>query len=141
MSIGDYVVSGGELPTAIIIEAMARYWPDVLGNQISVFNDSFTTEPHLFEAPLFTRPQIWQNQRVPSQLLCGHHERIKHFRMAASVLVTLQKRSHLIKKLKWPKTKWLNIFKIIQHLSKDDIMSLGIKPQTIKKLTKMIERL
>lgn len=93
-SLGDYVLSGGELPALSMMDAIARKIPGVLGNQESSELDSFYEG--LLEAPSFTRPGEWQGLDVPSVLISGHHARIKEWKEFMSVLVTLKKRPELL---------------------------------------------
>jgi tRNA (guanine37-N1)-methyltransferase len=99
ISIGDYVLSGGELPVLVLIDAIARFLPGVLGHQQSALRDSFGDG--LLEAPQFTRPPTFEGQGVPAVLTSGHHQNIERWRQQVAVLTTLQKRPDLILK-KWP---------------------------------------
>lgn len=94
ISIGDYVLSGGELGAAVLIDAVARQIPGVLGHKDSAQKESFR-EGHL-EAPLFTRPREWEGMVVPEILFSGHHARIENWRRQVGILVTLLKRPDLI---------------------------------------------
>ncbi len=96
ISIGDYVLSGGEMPALVIIDAVARKIPGVLGHAESAEKDSFANG--LLEAPMFTRPQEWHDQKVPEVLLGGHHGQIEEWRTMMSWLVTLYKRPDLFRK-------------------------------------------
>jgi tRNA (guanine37-N1)-methyltransferase len=84
VSIGDYVLSGGELPALVVIEAVTRLVPGVLGNEESHERDSFDT-PTSLDHPQYTRPQEFRGMRVPSVLLSGNHAEIEHWRRAAAV--------------------------------------------------------
>lgn len=95
ISIGDYVLSGGEVPALVLIDAVARKIPGVLGDEESAAKDSFVNG--LLEAPMFTRPQNWQGKLVPEVLLGGHHGQIEEWRNMMSWLVTLTKRPDLFK--------------------------------------------
>lgn len=96
LSIGNYVLSGGELPSLVLIEAVARFIPGVLGKLESAHEDSF--KDSLLEAPQYTRPQIWKNQKVPEVLLSGNHQKISEWKKEMALQVTLKKRPELIKK-------------------------------------------
>lgn len=98
ISIGDYVLSGGELAALTVIEAASRFVPGVLGKIESAENDSFTDS--MLEAPQYTRPQVWKDLKVPDVLLSGHHEKIKQWREQESKKVTALKRPDLLKKEK-----------------------------------------
>ncbi|MBV9301766.1 MAG: tRNA (guanosine(37)-N1)-methyltransferase TrmD [Acidobacteriaceae bacterium] len=85
VSIGDFVLSGGELAAALIIDSVARLLPDVLGNEDSSRNESFTEDNEgLLDCPQYTRPAEFRGWKVPGVLLGGNHEEIKRWRQAAS---------------------------------------------------------
>lgn len=84
VSIGDYVLSGGELPALVVIEAVTRLVPGVLGNEESHARDSFDT-PTSLDHPQYTRPQEFRGMRVPSVLLSGNHAEIDRWRRAAAL--------------------------------------------------------
>jgi tRNA (guanine37-N1)-methyltransferase len=84
VSIGDYVLSGGELPALVVIEAVTRLVPGVLGNEESHARDSFDT-PTSLDHPQYTRPQEFRGMRVPSVLLSGNHAEIERWRRAAAL--------------------------------------------------------
>ncbi len=98
ISIGDYVISGGELAALVVVDALVRKIPGALGHQDSASADSFSQglSEGLLEAPLFTRPSVWRNQGVPDVLLSGHHGAIANWRKMMSFLVTLKKRPDLL---------------------------------------------
>lgn len=95
ISIGDYVLTGGELPAMVLIDSVSRYVEGVL-NKESVSEESFTNG--LLEYPQYTRPEIFLNKKVPEILLSGHHENIKKWRREQSLEITKQKRPELLKK-------------------------------------------
>jgi tRNA (guanine37-N1)-methyltransferase len=85
LSIGDFVLSGGELAAAVVIDAVARLLPGVLGNEDSARNESFgESYDGLLDCPQYTRPAEFRGWKVPDVLLGGHHEEIKRWRRAAS---------------------------------------------------------
>jgi tRNA (guanine37-N1)-methyltransferase len=94
ISIGDYVLSGGELPAMVVIEAVARLLPGVLGNPESLAEESFGPSGML-EYPHFTRPEEFRGMRVPEVLLSGDHRRIRAWREAEARKRTVQRRPHL----------------------------------------------
>lgn len=94
ISIGDYVLSGGELGALVMIESISRFLPGVLGDQASASEDSF--ENGLLEAPQFTKPQVEQGMTVPAVLLSGHHQKITLWQKQCGILSTLKKRPDLI---------------------------------------------
>lgn len=93
ISIGDYVLSGGELGALVVIDALARFIPGVLGHQESANKDSFADG--LLEEPHFTRPREYRGQVVPEVLLSGNHKLIADWKKKAAALVTLKKRPDL----------------------------------------------
>ena len=93
ISIGDYVLSGGELAAAVLIDAVARQLPGVLGHVDSAHKESF--REGILEAPLFTRPREWQGFQVPAALLSGNHGRIQEWQNLIGRLVTFLKRPDL----------------------------------------------
>ena len=95
ISIGDYVLSGGELPAMVLIEALVRYLPGVLGNEDSVKSDSFSAG--LLDWPHYTRPEVYGEDQVPSVLLSGNHEEIRRWRMKQALGRTWQKRPELLR--------------------------------------------
>ena len=96
-SIGDYVLSGGELPAMVMIDAMARRLPGVLGHQDSAEQDSFSgTLANLLDCPHYTRPEEVNGLRVPEVLLSGHHEAIRRWRLKQALGRTWQRRPDLL---------------------------------------------
>ena len=98
LSIGDYVLSGGELGAMVIVDAVSRLIPGVLGGERSNLEDSF--EDGLLEYPQYTRPGVFQDEPVPEILLSGNHEKIRVWRRRESLKRTLEKRPDLIEKAK-----------------------------------------
>jgi tRNA (guanine37-N1)-methyltransferase len=129
ISIGDYVLSGGELASAVVIEATARMIPGVLGHKDSSLHDSFSQGT--LEEPSFTRPRVWevngQKQEVPSILLSGNHQKIKEWRNGVSELVTLFKRPDLIASRGMTQKQFENLEKFWQGLSVEDKAVLGLE--------------
>ncbi len=95
ISIGDFVVSGGELPAMLIADAVCRLIEGVVGNSDSVEADSFYNG--LLDYPHYTRPEEWRGLRVPEVLLTGHHENIRRWRKEQSLRRTLDRRPDLLK--------------------------------------------
>lgn len=93
-SIGDYVLSGGELPAMVLIDAAARLIPGVLGHQDSAIEDSFNDG--LLDCPHYTRPEVIDGRQVPDVLLSGHHAAIKRWRLKQSLGRTWQRRPDLL---------------------------------------------
>ena len=95
ISIGDYVISGGELAAMVVIDAISRRLPGVLGNEVSL-KDSFTD--NLLDCPHYTRPEVIDNQAVPEVLLSGNQAKIDAWRLEQSIKKTKQKRPDLLLK-------------------------------------------
>jgi tRNA (guanine37-N1)-methyltransferase len=95
LSIGDFVLSGGELAAALVIDCVARLRPGVLGNQDSAIQESFS-DKRLLDCPQYTRPADFRGWRVPEVLLSGNHEQIRKWREAASREKTAQNRPDLL---------------------------------------------
>jgi tRNA (guanine37-N1)-methyltransferase len=93
ISLGDYLLSGGEPAAMALIDACVRLLPDVMGSAESLDEESF--EDGLIEYPQFTRPQTWQGQTVPEILTSGHHEKIKAWRRAQAEAITKERRPDL----------------------------------------------
>ncbi len=102
ISIGDYVLTGGEIPAYVLIDACVRLQEGVLGDVESLNEESFSNG--LLEYPQYTRPQMWKNRQIPEVLISGHHEKIKHWRLSESQKLTKERRPDL----------WLN------YLSKEE---------------------
>ena len=94
VSIGDYVLSGGELPAMVLIDAITRQLPGVLGHERSAEEDSFADG--LLDCPHYTRPEEFDGQRVPDVLLSGDHERIRRWRLQQALGRTLERRPELL---------------------------------------------
>jgi tRNA (guanine37-N1)-methyltransferase len=94
VSIGDYVLSGGELPAMALIDAIVRQLPGTLGDADSATQDSFVNG--LLDCPHYTRPETYENKVVPEVLLSGNHEKIRQWRLKQSLLLTRAKRPDLL---------------------------------------------
>jgi tRNA (guanine37-N1)-methyltransferase len=94
LSIGDYVVSGGEIPAMVVIDAVVRLVPGVLGNEASAEHESF--EGGLLEYPQYTRPEVFRESRVPDILLSGHHAEIEKWRSEQAQSRTQARRPDLL---------------------------------------------
>lgn len=94
LSIGDYVLSGGELPALVLIDAVARLQPGVLSDIESAESDSF--EKKILGYPYYTRPKVFRGMSVPEVLLSGHHERVKQWRDAQALKITKLRRPDLL---------------------------------------------
>ncbi len=96
LSIGDYILSGGELGAMVVIDTVSRLVPDVLGGERSALEDSF--EEGLLEYPQYTRPRVFKGEEVPPVLLSGDHEKIRVWRRTESLKRTRERRPDLLKK-------------------------------------------
>lgn len=96
VSIGDYVVTGGELPAMIMVDAISRLVPGVLHNDVSAEFESF--QDNLLEYPQYSRPEIWHGKQVPEVLLSGHHANVEKWRREQSVIRTARLRPDLLEK-------------------------------------------
>ena len=96
VSIGDYVLTGGELPSMVMIDAISRLIPGVLHNDVSAEFETF--QDNLLEYPQYTRPEEWRGKKVPEILLSGHHANIEKWRREQSILRTAKARPDLLEK-------------------------------------------
>ncbi len=94
VSIGDYVLTGGELPAMMMIDAISRMIPGVLHNEESSQTESF--QGHLLEYPQYSRPEVWHDKEVPEVLLSGHHANIEKWRREQSIIRTAENRPDLL---------------------------------------------
>ncbi|MCW8930981.1 MAG: tRNA (guanosine(37)-N1)-methyltransferase TrmD [Gammaproteobacteria bacterium] len=94
-SIGDYVLSGGELPAMVLIDSLIRLLPGALGHNESAVNDSFYSG--LLDHPHYTRPEVFEGEGIPDVLLSGHHKKIEQWRLKQSLGRTWQRRPDLLK--------------------------------------------
>ena len=96
VSIGDYVLTGGELPAMIMVDAISRLVPGVLHNDVSAEFESF--QDNLLEYPQYSRPEMWHDKKVPEVLMSGHHANIEKWRREQSVIRTARNRPDLLEK-------------------------------------------
>jgi tRNA (guanine37-N1)-methyltransferase len=94
ISIGDYILTGGEIPAMVVMESVVRLLPGALGSEYSAASDSF--ENHLLEHAQYTRPAIFENDQVPDILLSGHHQKISRWQLESSMIRTFLKRPDLL---------------------------------------------
>ena len=107
VSIGDYVLTGGELPAMVMIDTISRLVPGVLHNDVSAEFESF--QDNLLEYPQYSRPEEWRGKKVPPILLSGHHANIEKWRREQSILRTMERRPDLLKEsnLTDKEKKWI----------------------------------
>ncbi|WP_281819003.1 tRNA (guanosine(37)-N1)-methyltransferase TrmD [Vallitalea longa] len=96
VSIGDYILTGGELAVMVMIDAISRLVPNVLSNEVSAETESF--DDNLLEYPQYTRPAVFMDKKVPDILLSGHHKNIDDWRREQSLIRTYEKRPDLLEK-------------------------------------------
>lgn len=111
LSIGDYVLTGGELPAMVMIDCISRLVPGVLNNDVSAEFESF--HDNLLEHPQYTRPEVFKDKKVPEVLLSGHHKNIETWRRQQSIKRTLDRRPDLLDQATLTKkeTEYLNQLK------------------------------
>lgn len=117
VSIGDYVLTGGELPAMVMIDAISRLVPDVLNNEFSAETESFHND--LLEYPQYSRPEEWQGRKVPEVLLSGNHSKISQWRLECSKERTKERRPDLYQ-------KYLQKEQVIKRLSKNKRSNIHI---------------
>jgi tRNA (guanine37-N1)-methyltransferase len=121
VSVGDYVLTGGELPALILIDAAARLIPGVLGDPESIVEESFTDS--LLEYPHYTRPADVRGMTVPEVLLSGHHEAIRLWRRKEALRATYEKRPDLLKD---------RVFTVEDRQLLDDIIREGVRGTPVR---------
>jgi tRNA (guanine37-N1)-methyltransferase len=129
VSIGDYVLSGGELGALVIIDAVGRLLPGVLGNSASPHEESFVQG--LLEHPQFTRPREWKGIEVPEAILSGNHARISEWRQALGALWTAQMRPDLLKASGLSARQAQKAVTVLASLSPNDRRACGLKDETV----------
>lgn len=131
LSLGDFVLSGGELASLALTESLSRFIPGVLGHNQSVIADSFHNG--LLEAPQFTKPASWGEEKVPDVLLSGHHEKIAAWKYHMGILITWKKRPDLFLNLQKELvgTKLKNYLKFLSELTNEEIESSGLSHEDI----------
>jgi tRNA (guanine37-N1)-methyltransferase len=97
ISIGDYILTGGELPAMVLVDAVGRMIPEVIGDPQSVVEDSLFN--HLLQGPQYTRPAEYAGMRVPEVLLSGNHTAIARWRRRQSLKTTLERRPDLLQRV------------------------------------------
>lgn len=117
VSIGDYVLTGGELPAMVMIDAISRLLKDVLHNDASAEFESF--HDNLLEYPQYSRPEIWKDKRVPEVLLSGHHANIEKWRREQSIMRTVEWRPDLMENAVLSKKEKIFLKKYLEERKKD----------------------
>ena len=114
ISIGDYILNGGELAAQVILESTVRLIEGVLGNNSSCFEDSLSSPLGFLEPPQYTRPREWASQAIPEVLLSGHHKNIEDWKKGLSLAETILKRLDLVQKC-----EFLEVQKYVEVLLKN----------------------
>lgn len=113
LSIGDYVLTGGELPAMVMIDCISRLVPGVLSNEVSAEFESF--HDNLLEYPQYTRPEAFREQKVPEVLLSGHHLNIETWRRQQSIRRTLERRPDLLEAARLSKKEQDYLRKLLEN--------------------------
>lgn len=117
VSVGDYVLTGGELPAMIMVDAVSRLVPGVLHNDVSAEFESF--QGNLLEYPQYSRPEVWHEKRVPEVLLSGHHANVERWRREQSVIRTAKNRPDLLRKAVLTEAETLLVESVKEELEKE----------------------
>jgi tRNA (guanine37-N1)-methyltransferase len=125
LSIGDYVLSGGELGALVVIDSVSRHIPGVLGNATSAQEESFANG--WLEYPQFTRPREWNSKAVPEILFSGNHAKIAEWRESLSLLATLQTRPELLEKTRPSEKQIQKASALLSAMSEVELDSCGLK--------------
>lgn len=121
VSIGDYILNGGETAALVVLESVIRLLEGALGNQVSAQLDSYSGSTGLLEAPQYTRPQQWQGTDVPKALTMGHHQKISLWKEQASLLETALKRPDLLTFNHWKKLEqFLETSQALAEMQEED---------------------
>ena len=119
VSIGDYVLTGGELPAMVMVDTISRLVPGVLHNDNSAETESF--QDGLLEYPQYSRPEVWHGKRVPEVLLSGHHANILKWKREQSILRTRERRPDLFERCaltEKEKADWKNVTEMLASSEK-----------------------
>jgi len=119
VSLGDYVLTGGELAAMVMIDATVRLLPDALGNEQSAPGDSYSTG--LLEHPQYTRPAVYKEMAVPEVLMNGNHKLIEQWQQKESLRRTYLRRPDLLEKMEWTKEMKIMLDEIIEEENKRDL--------------------
>ena len=118
VSIGDYVLTGGELPAMVMMDTISRLVPGVLGNEDSPETESFSES--LLEYPQYSRPAVWHDRPVPEVLLSGHHANVDLWRRQQSIERTVRKRPDLLKNADLTGKEWEYVRKLKKELKEEE---------------------
>lgn len=120
ISLGDFVVTGGEIPAMAIADSVCRLVPGVLPDAECYENESHWNG--LLEYPQYSRPAVWHDRKVPAVLLCGDHQKVEHWRRKQSILRTKKRRPDMYEKLQFSDKQDI---KILEELAKEETNGLG----------------
>lgn len=123
LSIGDYVLTGGELPAMVMIDCISRLVPGVLNNDESAAIESFYD--NLLEYPQYTRPEVYEGLRVPEVLLSGHHKNIETWRRQESIRRTLRRRPDLLEKANLTDKEQVFLEELLEEFSQESACAPG----------------
>ena len=129
ISIGDYVLTGGEMAAMVVIDAVSRLVPGVLSNEESGITESFSG--NLLEYPQYSRPEIWMGKKIPDVLLSGNHKEVEKWRLEKSIEVTRQKRPDLYE-------KYQRECEIVEFLNKDKAVNTDMTEALIGSKLRLI---
>lgn len=139
ISLGDYILNGGEAAVLTLLESLSRFIPGVLGNEKSAEEESFEGLG-LLEGPQWTRPQSIEGHQIPKVLFSGHHEKIKDFRFFASLVLTALKRPELIKDPSLQQ-RLSKAQRELRTLSSEELRALGLRPVDLERADFFTNRL
>jgi tRNA (guanine37-N1)-methyltransferase len=117
ISLGDFILTGGELAAMVVVDSVTRLLPGVLGCDDSATRDTFSRR--LLKHPQYTRPRCFETLAVPEELLSGNHEKIEEFRFIASVRRTLERRPELLREATFDRReqKWLSRHQLLEQVT------------------------
>ena len=141
ISVGDYVLSGGEVAAMVIIDSVSRFLPEVLGNQVSAQEDSF--EDGLLEGPCFTRPGEFEGFEVPEVLRSGQHKKIEHLRLALRRIYTFLRRPDLFEVALKKKdlSSWEDSCELLASLPLEEQEVFGFRGEDVVSLRQRLKQL
>lgn len=139
ISVGDFVVSGGDLPAALVIDAILRHVPGVLGNQASAENDSFSEG--IFESRQYTRPREWRGREVPSVLLSGDPILVKDWQFLEALETTASRRPDLVESLSDARLREIEstLSQVLQRLDREERMAKPARTAAVGEIVRQWE--
>ena len=139
ISVGDFVVSGGDLPAALVIDAVLRHVPGVLGNQASAENDSFSEG--IFESRQYTRPREWRGREVPAVLLSGDPALVNDWQFLEALGTTMSRRPDLVESLSEARLEEIasTLSQILQRLDREQRMAKPARAAAVDEISRQWE--